>query len=241
MGCRSSGTGPMRTIRSMACRVAAACLLAAAVSGCTSPTGGGNLHTFVFPDAAHGPAGDERRLTAAERMQAQRMARIRANFRQPSIFVHAPRASNECEGCHVMSSGPGMFGRGSSEAKPRVTPNLARPITSLCLTCHSDKSAKSAQAVGLAVHRPVEEGRCVLCHHPHAAGRQYMLLGTDSVALCLSCHGEDDRVAAGSAHAEDPQRDCLECHNPHVGKTPRLLKTDFDEWQLYDGFVRPGS
>lgn len=248
-------------VRAIGCLpgVAAACLLVLAVAGCASPETRHEVLKVIFtgvPEPGSAASEEERPLTAAERVEAARRARARANFRQPEMFVHGPRASNECEGCHTLSTGPGMFsggpkadapnkgaktaapdnGKATASTKGRITPKLARPIPELCITCHSDKSGKRAQELGLMVHRPVTEGMCVDCHHPHGAPRQYMLLGEDSIALCMTCHaaGKKGRVPATAVHAKNPEKDCLECHNPHVGKTARLLKADFDEWQLYE-------
>lgn len=234
----------MRTICCLSGVVAITCLLVLTVSGCAGPETRREILKVIFtgiPEPGSVASEQERPLTAAERKEVARKARMRANFRQPEMFVHGPRASNECDGCHAVSTGPGMFSSGpkagaAASTKGRITPKLARPIPELCITCHSDKSGKHARELGLMVHQPVAAGMCVNCHHPHGAPRQYMLLGENSIALCMACHAANKKgkVPVTAVHAQNPDKDCLECHNPHVGKTTRLLRADFDEWQLYE-------
>jgi len=62
-----------------------------------------------------------------------------------------------------------------------------------------------------------------------------MLKGKDSVDLCTTaCHAKGE-FQKTKAHSKEKEKDCLECHNPHVGKSAQLLRSDYDEWQQFDG------
>ncbi|MCK5481112.1 MAG: hypothetical protein KAJ06_08195, partial [Gammaproteobacteria bacterium] len=65
---------------------------------------------------------------------------------------------------------------------------------------------------------------------PHQSKRQYTLLKENNVELCTQCHALND-LQLTAEHKQDPAADCIACHNPHVGKSPSLLKAEYDEWQ----------
>ena len=69
-------------------------------------------------------------------------------------------------------------------------------------------------------HSPVSD--CFQCHQPHGA-RQMKLLQKPVAELCEECHSYDDNFT--KAHAGIPARDtmCVNCHNPHVSKDPKMF------------------
>jgi predicted CXXCH cytochrome family protein len=165
---------------------------------------------------AHG-CGHEARRQAGETAVQARPTDVTAP--DQGFWLHGPYAAGECSSCHDLSS----------------PDTLTLPVQALCVHCHAEHGAEAAQARGLRLHEPALEGRCTACHHPHLAPRRYMLLAADNQALCARCH---DRAAllADPAHMEAPGEDCLACHNAHVGTTPALLTSDFDEVRrLYEG------
>lgn len=211
--------------------VAAAWSIAAVLGGCASPEDRHKVLTVFFtgvPEPGAIPVEMAQEMSPAERREMLREATRRANFKPPSMFAHGPAASNKCEVCHQVADGQGT--------SRRIGPRLVSKIAELCIGCHSEKKGAAGLAAGLVVHAPVAAGACIRCHDPHRAGRQYMLKGEDSAGLCLGCHGKGEFawVPTSAAHREDPGRDCMDCHNPHVGRTAQLLRADFDEWSLYE-------
>ena len=162
-------------------------------------------------------------------------------FQEPRYYIHGPYAAGECGKCHSADSakqfriGSGKTTKTSTQKRKRFGPRLAYPLEKLCVTCHTDKSETFARSLQLSVHEPAATGMCVKCHDPHRSARQYMLLGKNSVELCtVACHDKDGFQQRG-AHRKNQGKDCLECHNPHVGTTAQLLRSDYDEWQQFDG------
>lgn len=160
-------------------------------------------------------------------------------FREPRVYVHGPYGSGQCELCHATAASKpfrtlkgGVTESTVSRAKS-IGPRLAYPLEELCVTCHSEKSAEAAGSMDLAQHKPVADGWCTACHSPHKALRQYMLLKNNNVELCIQCH-KPDELQASIEHRKDPEADCISCHNPHVGKSPLLLKAEYDEWSIFD-------
>lgn len=170
-----------------------------------------------------------------------RKNRRRVFFQEPKFYLHGPFAAGECEKCHSRESarqfriGGANTRKTSARAKKRFGPRLAYPLEKLCVTCHVEKSDPFARSLNLTMHEPVATGMCVKCHDPHKAVRPFMLKGKDTTDLCATaCHAEDG-FRKTEIHREEKGKDCLECHNPHVGKTAQLLRSDFDEWQQFDG------
>jgi predicted CXXCH cytochrome family protein len=62
-----------------------------------------------------------------------------------------------------------------------------------------------------------------------------MLLAESKQALCMRCH-EGDALKTVTAHGKIGPAGCIACHNPHMGKTASLLRSDYDELlQNYNG------
>ncbi len=90
----------------------------------------------------------------------------------------------------------------------------------LCFTCHAELKAKFSQG---EVHAPVKQGKCELCHSPHAA-RFPKLIRFKGAELCYLCHADKKTgFTAAGAHTPVKQGDCLKCHDPHVSTNKNLL------------------
>ena len=129
----------------------------------------------------------------------------------------------ECSKCHGATGAPGKA-------------NLAKPAATLCKTCHeipkrSGAAVKTgAPAKGAAgathVHPPAAEGRCTVCHTPHASDRTGLLADSPK-RLCVTCH-KDVVGSAAMTHGHPPARsgECATCHEPHESTRPALLTQD---------------
>ena len=158
-----------------------------------------------------------------------------AYLTQAQFFVHGPYGAGECERCHATTASQ-QFRTGGEQVTTAVVsqsqnigPRLAVPLEELCVTCHSEKSNEAAVANNLWQHGPVANGWCTMCHSPHRAARQYMLLKDNNVDLCTQCHTKDD-LQITPEHTKNPAENCIDCHNPHLGRNAYLLKAEYDEW-----------
>jgi predicted CXXCH cytochrome family protein len=157
----------------------------------------------------------------------------------PRYWQHGPFAAGECGRCHSLAqsksfSGNAAAASGSSSSINTVSASsrLTMPKQQLCASCHSQHSSSFAQGRGLQQHLPSAVGLCTGCHSPHQSLRRYMLLKADNVELCSGCHSPDTLTAV---HIENPQQDCVECHNAHVGKNDHLLRSEAGEIALLYG------
>lgn len=90
----------------------------------------------------------------------------------------------------------------------------------LCYTCHAELKARFSQG---QAHSPVQQGRCELCHSPHAA-RFPKLIRFQGAELCYACHADKKATfTATGAHTPVRQGECLKCHDPHVSPNKNLL------------------
>jgi len=125
-------------------------------------------------------------------------------------YVHKPFGKKMCDSCH--------------------SDNLPDPIrlraaqTELCYRCHSEmKKTVSSQAYS---HFPVNDGRCVSCHAPHASKYEHLVVTTGK-ELCANCHPDlMKKLEATHAHNPAVQGECLECHRPHAAEESSLLVDD---------------
>ncbi len=144
-------------------------------------------------------------------------------------FIHGPYASKECYLCHVIEEELDKKADEIAGGFPRLQDlpsKLLLPKNELCIDCHVTKQYKSAYEEGLWIHGPVSSGMCTACHHHHVSRADYMLLKEKSIDLCSQCH-IGDFITDIAEHTEG--KDCLECHNAHVGKDRFLLKKDYVE------------
>jgi len=126
-------------------------------------------------------------------------------LRRPSV-MHPPFKEGACEKCHVGAGTFGLTFSGYSDVKAQV-----------CFKCHDTL----LDAYPL-LHGPVAAGGCLWCHEAHLS--QYAhLLKTTTPELCMDCHGFSLRATPDGPH-EDLERDCLDCHLAHGGRTRFFLR-----------------
>ena len=138
--------------------------------------------------------------------------------------VHGPSGAFECFVCHETAGQPSQFAVRAGD-------------TELCVDCHGDQIDEFNAKKN--VHGPIAAGSCLVCHDPHASANPGQIL-RPAAALCQECHqvkeqGHVVRGVSGKTHPlagkPDPSRegrelDCVGCHNPHAGATPRYLQGD---------------
>lgn len=181
----------------------------------------------------------------APRTPADEQSAKQQQYREALIshyWQHGPFAAGECGRCHSLSQSKSFLGSRdvpdqapTSTSRVSASSRLVMPKQRLCVTCHSQHGPAFARERNLQQHPPAALGACTTCHNPHQSLRQYMLLEADNRELCGGCH---DRTGLSPVHAEDPQRDCIGCHNAHVGVTSKMLRSDAREMALlYDGDI----
>jgi predicted CXXCH cytochrome family protein len=179
-------------------------------------------------------------------------------------FAHGPYAAKECASCHDLGAASGFRGpRGGGASSTAANLRLAEggrlrvPVNELCLGCHSEYAADTAENEGLWLHGPVATGWCVVCHHPHNSRQPALLRAEPAARLCGVCHVREDLVAFTEEHrpvdpeqafppmpadvpegptdATDPVvrvvKDCGRCHDPHAGPDHFLLR-EREGWPL---------
>ena len=148
-----------------------------------------------------------------------------------SQFVHKPAAESctTCHGAHATD-----FGQQLKEA-----------VNDTCLKCHPkvQEQLAAAKHVHGAVTGEGEGGNCASCHDPHASNQPDELKArTDKV--CLTCHEKAIKTEGGGGrtiaamgpvlasknlHGPVQAGACSECHLPHAGDQPNLLKAYFPD------------
>lgn len=103
-----------------------------------------------------------------------------------------------------------------------LEPDIDPHYQKTCLTagCHESKPA-----VGLMVHPPYLEGKCLACHLGHDSEEPGLLKPAFEDG-CVDCHGE---VQTAGSHASRPAHpplnaSCSECHAPHTSPQRALLR-----------------
>jgi predicted CXXCH cytochrome family protein len=139
----------------------------------------------------------------------------------PAISQYV-RMEQGCPSCHT-----------SPHGKKKAVKSLTEPVPGLCFQCH-EKERFTKQNV----HPPVAAGDCTVCHDPHAADGNTLLV-QPLPYLCQSCH-EDQKdgkhILRGSGLGDqhpiqgkkDPSRirrelTCTSCHSPHSSNAPSLF------------------
>lgn len=214
------------------------------VVGCSTATRH-RIKTIVFTGVPplHGEAsaeqagqGDPPQSAAEEQMARQQQHREALVSR---YWQHGPFAAGECERCHSLGQSTSFLGnRATVGAAPRPAASVSAPSRLLmppkkiCVSCHTQHGRAFARERKLEQHRPVAAGQCTRCHNPHQSLRRYMLLGTDNRELCGNCH---DPATLTPIHSENPQQDCISCHNAHVSTKGNLLRSDAQELPIFYG------
>jgi len=147
------------------------------------------------------------------------------------VYSHAPYAEGQCNGCHMGSMNFRSFRSGGSTqtfskggGKPGV---LIAPRKKLCIKCHEYLSPDKASSSGLWLHTTAAKGDCDACHAPHQSEYPGVLLDKPE-EICRECH-PSEKIMNIPDHSKPGE--CLDCHNPHLGKNRMLLKKDFQEEQ----------
>lgn len=133
---------------------------------------------------------------------------------QGKSVVHRPVKKDGCSACHGSHGGP--------------FPNsLKEKGKKLCYECHDPVDE------GPVRHAVVDRKGCTVCHDAHASNTKGMLAKPIN-DLCSSCHVDQSdglhvsssgHVVAGGRDPRDVEREfsCISCHEPHAGKSPKLL------------------
>jgi predicted CXXCH cytochrome family protein len=155
---------------------------------------------------------------------------VKKNIAQePKIYSHTPYATKRCNLCHDASAFFGRFGLAGSAGTSRKMKNtrglLVTLPNKLCVKCHKDKSVSPVSKERLWLHAPAALGKCQLCHAPHQSEYPNILLESPD-AICSKCHSEGFVIATAD---HKKSKDCLSCHNSHLGKNKNLLIKDFKE------------
>ncbi|MDP3544402.1 MAG: sigma 54-interacting transcriptional regulator [Elusimicrobiota bacterium] len=146
--------------------------------------------------------------------------------KNPKLIVeakeHIPFGSRSCEMCHAKSGADGK-------------PALKKIPEEACFVCHSNFRKLGESAV---VHQPFSSGDCSTCHNPHVSKRAALVRGP-LPDICFGCHDADalkdahpvSRHPTAKEGKSDPRRegkpfDCASCHEPHAGKSPKLMRGD---------------
>lgn len=162
--------------------------------------GGAALLGFVAVAAFSCPSPAEEQRDCNECHEGEQVERL------ADEFDHEPFARGDCYACHVFHG-----------FEPR--PALSGSIHDVCLDCHPSIQEVPADLM----HGPMGlEGSCALCHDPHSAAREFLLL-EPIPELCVGCHdgpGED----MASSHPPFADGDCRACHDPHGTYFANLLQ-----------------
>ncbi len=143
--------------------------------------------------------------------------------------VHKP-VKQDCGICHDPHASPVEYQLRTKKDKNGRYIKIKHPIQKLCLACHTRLNPKIAKAIISAPvpHRPVKEGKCVICHTPHSTNFQKQLRAR-AIDLCFSCHKKIARKIKGSLYKHGPVRqgECYQCHEVHGSKNKFLLRAPF--------------
>jgi len=147
------------------------------------------------------------------------------------LYSHTPYAERHCDGCHMGSTSFRMFRSKettSAFSKGGGMPGvLIAPRKKLCFKCHEYLSPDKASLSGLWLHTTAAEGDCDACHAPHQSEYPGVLLNKPE-DICKECHSDEQTMNIPD-HSKPGE--CLDCHNPHLGRNRLLLKKDFQEEQ----------
>ena len=196
------------------------------ISGCAQPTKH-ELLSFFFTGV---PSPEEEREGEQRTLQARTAMNQKAEGR--SLFSsHSYFTSKKCGECHQVSSTQ-SFGRSARSGMPTISFGTGGgagekrlPVKKVCVSCHENRSAAYASANSLWLHAPATKYNCIVCHDPHQSSYPD-LLKDDTDKLCIMCHSKG-LIGLTKEHRE--LKDCLKCHNPHLGQNKFLLVKDYKE------------
>ncbi|MBK8229616.1 MAG: cytochrome c3 family protein [Candidatus Eisenbacteria bacterium] len=146
--------------------------------------------------------------------------------------LHDPVAKDRCDACHNPhgSNEPALLLKPMGElcaSCHAVTPALKEkhkgyPLNAdACLSCHDPHASKELKLMQASTHAPFAQGNCTACHNP-AGG-----LKATGQAQCTLCHSKvKEEMARPVKHpAMSDGEACLNCHSPHAGAGPSLMKS----------------
>ena len=235
---------PDRPVRRLLVMLTIAVALISVALGCSTEARY-KIKTVIFtgvPPLYEEQTGDE--AAPAEEIQSATDAQIARQQQHRDALVsrywqHGPFAAGECGRCHSLGQSTSFLGNTGQSNPAAYTPSsvsassrLTLPKQKLCINCHTQHGAAYIGERELKQHLPAAAGLCTGCHNPHQSLRRYMLLKADNVELCGSCH---NLATLTPVHSANPQQDCVECHNAHVGVTSKLLNSDGAELPLLYG------
>ncbi|MBU0482385.1 MAG: hypothetical protein KKG47_14930 [Proteobacteria bacterium] len=100
-----------------------------------------------------------------------------------------------------------------------------------CLVCHRKLNPLIADEMENAIvpHKPVAEGKCLVCHTPHSTNYKKQL-NRPLKEICFSCHEGMKKLLAESKVQHGPIRksSCEQCHLVHGAGYGKLLAARFD-------------
>ena len=150
-------------------------------------------------------------------------------------FAYSRHAGLEqsCTHCH---KGAVEHANGQMEGKEAPGPSLknvaASVIVETCLQCHQKHNQENF-AGSPHDRRGVS---CTTCHSIHAFKSERAQLKTKQVHdTCFECHKDMRARALRTSH--HPVREglmtCTDCHNPHEGRRPKMIKADWTNELCY--------
>jgi len=144
--------------------------------------------------------------------------------------THKPVVQGQCTDCH------------DPHASDFAMQAKAAPAE-LCTSCHEHDKIKNAAMHATDKHSVVTTGQaCLTCHTAHG-GSLSKLLKAEPDEICLKCHKDDQKDAAGktvhsvaviadaslSRHGPAKDGQCSGCHEVHGSNVTRLLAKPYPE------------
>jgi predicted CXXCH cytochrome family protein len=171
---------------------------------------------------------------------------------------HPPFEARECTSCHQSGQSAAADPKGLCAGCHDATVASIDKVSvahaavvegKACLTCHSPhvgdtqallkKTGFSVctdchQTINLTapvVHDPAKED-CAICHTPHGGDNDKLLVDSDPMSLCTSCHEDATKThfhPMGDQTKKPENRGlivCTSCHSPHNSEQKALLLGD---------------
>jgi len=141
----------------------------------------------------------------------------------------APGHLKGCEACHGPAKAHKEAVDADDEDLKMQSPAKASgaPLTRTCAPCHS----KTVNVVRFESTAHAGEGiGCRDCHAVHQDKPTDHKLKQRANELCLSCHKVQNAEFRANAHHPlfEGRIDCVDCHDPHGGAEPAMIKQDLD-------------
>ena len=144
---------------------------------------------------------------------------------------HVFYTQKRCNECHVaffarkFGESQTLLDLGSTDKELNDNDPQHQQHIKACESCHDKLSTTYATKHNLWRHAPISKGNCTVCHFPHQSTHS-ALLKDSSEKLCIMCHSQG-LITLTNSHKQ--LKDCMVCHNPHLGKDKYLLVSDYKE------------